>query len=104
MENFYIHVPCYSAGDIPAIVDNMLGHNLRTKQTPREGVNVKKVRNSSSKLSTSQKFIFYVFMINTVECHYNAVQYCKILPKYLQLLIQNINQMLDPQKTPHTSP
>ena len=41
---------------------------------------------------------------NTVECRYNAVQYCKILHEWLQELRQNINQMLDPQKTPHTSP
>ena len=41
---------------------------------------------------------------HTVECHYNAVQYRKILHKSLQELRQNINWMLDPQKTPHSSP
>ena len=41
---------------------------------------------------------------NTVECRYNAVQYSKVLHKLLQEFRQNINQMLDPQKTPHTSP
>ena len=41
------------------------------------------------------------FSINTVECHHNAVQYDKILHKWLQELRENINQMLDPQKTPH---
>ena len=40
----------------------------------------------------------------TVECHYNMVQYCKILHKYLQELRQDIYQMLDSQNTPHTSP
>ena len=46
-----------------------------------------------------------LFLIGvTVECRYNAVQYCKILHKLLQELRQNINQMLDPQKTPHTPP
>ena len=40
----------------------------------------------------------------TVECRYNAVKYYKILHKYLQELGQNINQVLDPQKTPHISP
>ena len=40
----------------------------------------------------------------TVECRYNAVRYCKILLKWLQELRQNINHMLDPQKTPHSSP
>ena len=35
---------------------------------------------------------------NTVECHYNMVQYCKILHKWLQELRKNINQILDPQK------
>ena len=38
----------------------------------------------------------------TVNCRYNAVQYSKILHKKLQQLRQNINQMLHPQKTPHT--
>ena len=38
------------------------------------------------------------------KCHDNAVQYCKILHKQLHQLRQNINQMLDPQKTPHTLP
>ena len=41
---------------------------------------------------------------NTVECRYNAVQYCTILHKKLPELRENINQMLDPQKTRHTSP
>ena len=41
---------------------------------------------------------------NTVECRYNTVQYFKISYKQSQELRQNINQMLDPQKTPHTSP
>ena len=41
---------------------------------------------------------------NTVECRYNAVKYYKILHKYLQELGQNINQVLEPQNTPHTSP
>ena len=39
----------------------------------------------------------------TVECRYNAVLCCKMLRKILQELRQNFNQMLDPQKTPHTS-
>ena len=43
-------------------------------------------------------------MQNTVECRYNAVQYCKLLHNWLQELRQNIDQILDPQKTPHTSP
>ena len=40
----------------------------------------------------------------TVECRYNAVKYSKILHKLLQELGQNISQMLNPQKTPHSSP
>ena len=40
----------------------------------------------------------------TVKCRYNAVQYCKILNTLLQELRQNINQMRDLKKTPHTSP
>ena len=40
-------------------------------------------------------------MSYTVECRYNAVQYIEILLKWLQKLRQNINQMLDPQKTPY---
>ena len=35
---------------------------------------------------------------------YNAVLYSKIFHKWLQELRQNMNQMLDPQKTPYTSP
>ena len=46
---------------------------------------------------------YYIFLI-TIEDRYNAVQYCKVLHKQLQELRQNMNQMLDPQKTPHTSP
>ena len=34
----------------------------------------------------------------------NAVQYSMILHKWVQELRQNISQMLDPQKTPHTLP
>ena len=41
---------------------------------------------------------------STVERHYNMVQNCKILHKRLLELSQNINQMLAPQKTPHTFP
>ena len=37
------------------------------------------------------------------RCHYNLVQYCQLLHNQLQELRQNINHMLDPQKTPHTS-
>ena len=40
----------------------------------------------------------------TVECRYNAAQYCKILHKYFQELRQNIYQMLDLKKAPHSSP
>ena len=39
-------------------------------------------------------------MEGTVGCCYNMAQYCKILHKWFQELRQNINQMLDPQKTP----
>ena len=43
--------------------------------------------------------------INTVECRNNAVQYCKILHKYLQEVRQIINQMLNPQKnSPYLAP
>ena len=38
------------------------------------------------------------------ECRYKALQYCKILHRWLQELRQNINQVLDPQTTTHTSP
>ena len=43
------------------------------------------------------------FMQTTVECRYNAVQYITVLHS-LQRLMQNINQSLDPQNTPHISP
>ena len=48
--------------------------------------------------------LWQVILQNTVKCHYNTVQYCTILHEWLQELRQNINQMLDSQKTPHTSP
>ena len=51
---------------------------------------------------------FFIFgdchALCTVECRYNAVQYIRILLKRLPKLRQNISQMLDPQKTHHTSP
>ena len=37
---------------------------------------------------------------NTVECRFNAVQYYKILHKWLQELGQNVSQMLDPRRHP----
>ena len=41
---------------------------------------------------------------NTIECRYDAVQYCKILHKWLQEYRQNTNQMLGPHKnTPYLS-
>ena len=39
---------------------------------------------------------------HTIMCK-NTVHYCKILHKYLQELRLDINQVLDPQQTPHTS-
>ena len=45
-----------------------------------------------------------VSVVSKVECHFKGVQYSKILHKWLKELRQNVNQMLDPQKTPHTSP
>ena len=45
-----------------------------------------------------------LFYWNAVMCHYNMVQYSKMLHKLLQELRQNINQMLNSQKKPHTLP
>ena len=39
---------------------------------------------------------------NTVGCRYNAVHYNTILHTSLQEGRQDINESLDPQKTPHT--
>ena len=39
----------------------------------------------------------------TVECCYNTVQYNMVLLSSLQEVRQNINQILHPQKTPHSS-
>ena len=44
------------------------------------------------------------FLIQTVKCHYNAVQYNMILHEPLQELRQNINQRLSFEKKPYTSP
>ena len=57
-------------------------------------------------LSTTMKPTIVLHLIvkpyaSTVECRYNAVQYYKILNKWLEELRKNINQMLDPQKTPY---
>ena len=41
---------------------------------------------------------------NAVESRCDAVKICKILNEWLQYLGQNVSQMLDTQKTPHTSP
>ena len=48
--------------------------------------------------------LFAMPTLHTVEYRYNAVQYSKILHKWLQKLRQDNNDMLHPQKTPHTSP
>ena len=40
------------------------------------------------------------FLVDTIECHYTTVQYNMILHTSLQWLWQNINESLDPQKTP----
>ena len=40
----------------------------------------------------------------TVERHYNVLQYNTILPTPMQWLSQNVNETLNPQKTPHSSP
>ena len=42
-----------------------------------------------------------IILVDTIECRYNAVQYSTILHTSLQELNQNINQRLNPQKTPH---
>ena len=45
-----------------------------------------------------------IVMLNTVECHYNVIQYNMIMHTSLLWLSQNINESLNPQKTPHISP
>ena len=47
---------------------------------------------------------WWKFWLNAVGCHYNVIQYGKILHKQLNKLRQNINQMVDPQKIPNTLP
>ena len=44
------------------------------------------------------------YYLNTVECHYDTVQYNMILHISLEWLRQNTNQNLNTQNTPHTSP
>ena len=39
-----------------------------------------------------------------IQCHYNAVQFIMILQTVLQWQQQNVNQTLNSQQTPHTSP
>ena len=43
-------------------------------------------------------------LLNTVECHYNAVQYITVLHTALQWQLQNINKASNSQQTPHSSP
>ena len=43
-------------------------------------------------------------LLNTLGCYYNVVPYDMILNKSLQLLRRNINQSVNQEKTPHTSP
>ena len=45
---------------------------------------------------------FKLYLLYAVGCRYDAVQYRKVFYEWLQELMQNINQKLDPQKTPHT--
>ena len=66
---------------------------------------------SQNQINSSGSFYYWkgelntgVYLRNTVKCRYNAVELCKIFHQQLQKLMQNINQMLDPQKTHHTSP
>ena len=40
----------------------------------------------------------------TVKCRYDVLQYNMVLHTSLQEVRQNINERLNPQKTPHTSP
>ena len=49
-------------------------------------------------------FFCWTLQLGAVECRYNVVQYCKISHKKLREVGRNINQMVDPQKTPNTSP
>ena len=44
-------------------------------------------------------FFGWTLQLGAVECRYNVVQI-----KKLREVGRNINQMMDPQKTPHTSP
>ena len=64
----------------------------------------------SAKIYTSESYIWMMVSawikcpqvsneVDTIECGYNRVQNDKILHYYLQELRQNINQVLDPQKT-----
>ena len=46
---------------------------------------------------------FYCTIVRTVWCHYNTEQYYMILHASLQLLRQDINQNVNPQKSPFIS-
>ena len=43
------------------------------------------------------------YILNIVECRYNAVQYDNISHTPMCWLRQNISETLNPQTTPHTS-
>ena len=53
---------------------------------------------------TSPEILVSISFKCTVQCLYNAVQYKKLLHISLQWRGQNINQILNLQKTHHTSP
>ena len=50
------------------------------------------------------KWLLIIASGNTIECHYNAVQYNMILHTSLWWLRQNINESVNPHMTPHSSP
>ena len=62
----------------------------------------------SNYIINTLKHCFIIMIITlllcTVECHYDAVDYSKILHKWLQELKRNINRMVYPQMIPHSSP
>ena len=50
-----------------------------------------------------ERAVFH-FVLSTVDCRYNTVYFIMMLHATLQRQQQNINQILNSQKTPHTSP
>ena len=98
-ENSLIWTPRHTVDDMLKLIPVIVWDRVATSHYLRQCW----VRSLSPYVVIRSQWIKCILR-NTIECRYNAVQYSKLLHKWLPELRPNINKMLDPQKTPHTSP